>query len=122
MSDMSSRSHRTSPRLCREGKFAEAGEKYWADDVVSLEPGEGDMARCEGRQAVEGKGEWWENAHEVHSAEVGDPIVNGNQFLMNFKMDVTQKESGQRMQMDEQALYTVRDGKIAEERFFYQMG
>ncbi len=25
--------------LCREGKFAESGEKYWADDVVSIEAG-----------------------------------------------------------------------------------
>jgi ketosteroid isomerase-like protein len=32
---------------------------------------------------------------------------------------MTNKESGQRMKMEEAALYTVRDGKIAEERFFY---
>jgi ketosteroid isomerase-like protein len=34
-------------------------------------------------------------------------------------MDFTNKETGQRMQMDEHALYTVKDGKIVEERFFY---
>ena len=37
-------------------------------------------------------------------------------------MDVTVKESGQRMQMDEIGLYTVRDGKIAEERFLFGQG
>ena len=26
---------------------------YWADDIVSLEPGDGDMSRCEGREALE---------------------------------------------------------------------
>ncbi|MEO0499322.1 MAG: nuclear transport factor 2 family protein [Pseudomonadota bacterium] len=62
---------------------------------------------------------WWEGAHEVHDFSASDPVVNGDQFMVNFKMDVTQKDSGQRMQMDEQALYTVRNGKIAEERFFY---
>ena len=34
-------------------------------------------------------------------------------------MDVSNREIGQRMQMDEVALYTMCDGKIAEERFFY---
>ena len=34
-------------------------------------------------------------------------------------MDVTQRESGNRIKMDEVALYTVKDGKIVEERFFY---
>ncbi len=34
-------------------------------------------------------------------------------------MDVTPKESGQRMTMDEMAVYTIKNGKIAEERFFY---
>jgi ketosteroid isomerase-like protein len=33
-------------------------------------------------------------------------------------MDVTPKQSGQRTTMDEVGLYTVRNGKIAEERFF----
>jgi ketosteroid isomerase-like protein len=32
---------------------------------------------------------------------------------------VTPKATGKRMQMDEVAVYTVRDGKIVEERFFY---
>ena len=32
---------------------------------------------------------------------------------------MTPKASGQRVTMDETALYTIKDGKIAEERFFY---
>lgn len=34
-------------------------------------------------------------------------------------MDVAQKDTGNRMTMDEIALFTVKDGKIAEECFFY---
>jgi ketosteroid isomerase-like protein len=34
---------------------------------------------------------------------------------------VTFKPTGQRMQMTEMALYTVKDGKIAQEEFFYNM-
>ncbi len=105
--------------MCKAGHMDEAGEKYWAQNVVSLEPMEGDMARAEGIDALRAKGEWWYGAHDVHSVEVTGPSVNANQFTVGFKMDITEKESGQRMQMEETALYTVADGKIVEERFFY---
>ena len=45
--------------------------------------------------------------------------MNGDQFIVRFKMDLTFKPSGERMQNDEDGLYTVKDGKIVEERFFY---
>ena len=45
--------------LCRQGKFDESGEKYWADDVVSIEaggpPGMDPVSR--GKDAVRGKGD-----------------------------------------------------------------
>ena len=106
--------------LCREGKFAESGEKYWAQDVVSIEaggpPGMDPVSR--GIDAARGKGEWWANSHETHGVVVEGPYVNGDQFTVRFKMDVTVKDSGQRMTMDEHALYTVKDDKVVEERFF----
>jgi ketosteroid isomerase-like protein len=105
--------------LCKAGQLDEAGEKYWAQNVISLEPMEGDMARAEGIDALRAKGQWWYGAHDVHSVGVTGPSVNGNQFTVGFAMDITVKETGQRMQMEETALYTVADGKITEERFFY---
>jgi ketosteroid isomerase-like protein len=104
--------------LCKEGKFEESGEKYWADDVVSIEP-MGDNPVMRGKDAVRAKGEWWVNNHETHSVEVEGPYLNGDQFTVRFKMDVTVKANGQRMALDEHALYTIKDGRIAEERFFY---
>jgi ketosteroid isomerase-like protein len=108
-------------KLCRAGEFGAAGEKYWADDVVSVEAGAppGMDATSRGKAAAMGKGEWWANAHEVHGSEVEGPYINGDQFTVRFKMDITVKETGQRMAMDEIALYTVKNDKIAEERFFY---
>jgi ketosteroid isomerase-like protein len=106
--------------LCKEGKFDEAGEKYWADDVVSVEagaPGGGDPV-SRGKDAARGKGEWWAANHEVHEVQVEGPYVNGDQFVVRFKMDMTPK-GGERVKMDETGLYTLKDGKIAEERFFY---
>ncbi len=107
--------------LWKDGKFTESGEKYWADDVVSVEAGAppgGDPA-SHGKAAARGKGEWWNNAHEIHGVSVEGPWVNGDQFTVRFTMDITVKETGARLTMDEIGLYTLKDGKIAEERFFY---
>lgn len=104
--------------LCKTGDFATPGDKYWAEEVRSIEP-MGDNAVSVGRAAAKAKGEWWSGAHDVHRVEVEGPYVNGDQFVVRFKMDVTVKDSGHRMLMDEMAVYSIKDGKIAEERFFY---
>ena len=104
--------------MCKAGQFDESGEKYWAEDVVSLEAMPGDMARIEGKAGVKAKGDWWAANHEVHDVQVEGPYVNGDQFAVRFKMDLTPK-GGERHTMDEIGVYTIRNGKIAEERFFY---
>jgi ketosteroid isomerase-like protein len=105
--------------LSKAGKLDDIGQTYWAESIVSIEDMDGPMARLEGRAAVNAQGEWWNGAHEVHGIETHGPFVNGDQFAVRWVMDVTQRETGNRITMDEVALYTVRDGKIVEERFFY---
>lgn len=104
--------------LWKDGKFMESGEKYWDDGVVSIEPSP-DAPESVGKDAARGKSAWWEGAHEVHTFEVDGPWVNGDQFTVRFTMDVTVKETGVRHTMDEIGLYTLQDGLIIEERFFY---
>lgn len=104
--------------LCRQGKFDEAGDKYWADDVVSIEA-MGDEREARGKQAVRAKGEWWNRTFKVDGVQVEGPYVNQDEFIVRFKLSTTNKESGEKASMDETALYRVRGGKIAEERFFF---
>lgn len=105
--------------LAKAGDFDAIGETYWADDVISFESGDGPMAVTEGIEAVRGKSAWWNSAHTIHSASAEGPWVNGDQFSVRYTMDVTVNASGDRIQMDEIALYTIDDGEIIEERFFY---
>ncbi len=105
--------------LCKAGKLEEAGERFWADDVVSLEPEAGPMQRTDGRGQAKAKGDWFMEANEIHAFTTEGPLVNGDQFVLRFAMDLTAKETGERTQMEEVAVYTVRDGRIVEERFFY---
>lgn len=113
--------------LCRAGKNLEAIDTLYAPDIVSLEVhGDATMpARMEGIDAVRGKNQWWVENHDVHGFEVNGPFPHGDRFIVHMKYDVTSKAgpmAGQRMQMEEAGLYTVRDGKVAQEEFFYHMG
>ncbi|RJY10132.1 nuclear transport factor 2 family protein [Aurantiacibacter aquimixticola] len=92
-------------------------QAMWADNIVSLESGGGPMSRVEGREQLLEKHAWWEDNTEVHSTNMEGPYVIGDQFAVRYEMDVTM--DGERSQMAETGVYTVRDGKIAEERFFY---
>lgn len=105
--------------LLKQGKHGEAASAYNAEDIASYENMPGPMAACHGRDAVKQKGEWWAANHEVHEFTTEGPYLNGEQFAVQFSFDVTVKESGERRKMHEIGLYTVKDGKIAEERFFY---
>ncbi len=96
---------------------AQAYQSFWAEDIVSLEPHESETARTEGRDALIAKHAWWEANAEMHSLTAEGPFIFGDQFALRFAMDVTMQ--GERSQMAEIGLYTIKDGKIAEERFFY---
>lgn len=107
--------------LCKQGKNMEALDTLFAEDMVSVEavavPGMEQEAK--GLAAVKEKNEWWGANHEVHSASVTGPWPNGDRFVVGYEFDVTNKPSGKRIKMDEVGLYTVRDGKIVREEFFY---
>src|ERR1700761_1531342 len=97
-------------KLCREGKNLEAINKYYADDIVSVESasGPGMPAEMKGIAAIRGKNEWWMANHEVHSGVANGPYVGKDQFAVQFIYDVTNKPSGKRFQIEEMALYTVK--------------
>ena len=110
--------------LCRQGKNEEALATLFSPDVVSVEAMAmaGGKAESVGMAAVKAKGEWWMANHEVHSAAVTGPWPHGNRFVVGFQYDVTFKQTGKRMALDEVALYTIEGGKIVREEFFYDAG
>lgn len=112
--------------LCNKGNAKEAMETLYGPKIVSVEAHGGPSfpQRMEGITAVKGKAEWWEKNHEVHSGSAEGPWPHGDRFIVRFKYDVTAKAgpmAGKRMALDEAALYTVKDGKIVQEEFFYHM-
>jgi ketosteroid isomerase-like protein len=107
--------------LCRAGRNLEAISKLYSPKIVSIEPvGDEKMpAEMTGIEAIRGKNEGWYAANQVHSSEVTGPFVGEGQFAVKYVWDATFKQTGKRTQMEEMALYTVKDGKIVREQFFY---
>ena len=106
--------------FCKAGQNMDAISKLYSPDVVSIEPNdfEGMPAKMTGIDAIRKKNEWWYANFEVHGGEVEGPYVNGDQFAVKYAFDTTNKKTGERSQMTEIALYTVKDGKIVQDRFF----
>jgi hypothetical protein len=110
--------------LCRQGRNLDAIAKFYSPHIVSVESAGSDEMPAEqhGIDAIRGKNEWWFQNNEIHSAKATGPFLGDeNQFAVKFDYETTFKPSGQRMQMTEMALYTVEDGKIVHEHFFYHM-
>ena len=112
--------------LCRQGKHLDAVNTLYADDIVSVEVcGDENMpAEMRGIEAIRGKNQWWTQNHEVHGGSVDGPYPHGDRVALVFKFDVTPKigpNAGQRVHMEEIGLYTVANGKIVKEEFFYDM-
>ena len=105
--------------LLKRGDDEGAAGKYNADHIVSYEAMDGPMSVCRGKEALKQKGDWWRENHDVHGGSVEGPFVNGDQFAVRLKYDLTPKATGKRVEMEEVGLYTVKGGKIIEERFFY---
>ena len=110
--------------LCREGKNDEAVNTLFSADIVSVEAGAppGQDATTKGIAGVLGKGKWWVDNHIVHSGKAEGPWPHGDRFIVRFTYDVTFKPENKRFVMDEAALYTVANGKVVKEEFFYTMG
>ena len=114
--------------LCREGKHIEAIETLYADNVVSCEPMEmpGHPKKLDGKDAVLGKSQWFFENNEIHGGEIKGPYpFDDGRFAAWMSMDITPKAgpmAGQRIQMEEVCLYTVDNGKIVKEEFFYNAG
>jgi len=111
--------------FCKSGQNVESVKTLYADDVESIEAADGPSGPrvTRGKDAVLLNNVKWLEAHELHSAVTEGPYPHGDdKFAVRFNYDVTNRASGQRMQLDEVAVFTLRGDKVAKEEFFYSVG
>ena len=108
--------------LLRSGKFVAAGDHYWAHDVTSTEPAALPGGTCLtvcGKAATRSKYRARFDAKHIDEIGIDGPFVTGDQFALFLDLVTVDRVSGARQPFTEIALYTVRGGQIAEERYFY---
>jgi ketosteroid isomerase-like protein len=109
---------------CRAHTTIRGLDELYDPDAVSVEatamPGT-DSRETQGVEAIKGKHAWWNSTMDVHKETIEGPYMHGDdRFAVIFGFDATNKQSGDRMQMQEVGIYTVDGaGKIVREEFFY---
>ena len=108
--------------FCRAGRNMDAINTLYSPDIVSIESmGNEQIPReTKGIDAIRQKNKWWGENNEVHSSVVDGPFIGEDKFAVYYNYDVTFKPTGQRTPMEEMALYSVKDGKVVREQFFYR--
>ncbi|KYG69612.1 hypothetical protein AZI87_00750 [Bdellovibrio bacteriovorus] len=109
--------------LCKRGDNMKAIDWLYSENIESKEAASmpGMPAQMRGIEAIRKKNMEWDEQMEVHSMDVSGPYPHGDRFAVHYKLDVSERKSGKRWQMEEVALYTVSNGKIVKEEFFYTM-
>jgi hypothetical protein len=106
--------------LCRQGNWEGAQVELFSSDAESMEPPHSQgLQSVKGLDAIKEKGHQFQNMVEAtHGGYVSDPVIAGNRFAVAMGADVTMKGQG-RMNMEEIAVYDVKDGKIVREQFIF---
>ena len=108
--------------MLRQGQFVAARERFWAADIRSIDPHDlpgGISAEVSGMDAARAKNAHWFGTRHIHDLSIDGPFVTGNQFALFLDMMIADLPSGAGEPFTEIAIFTVRDGKISEERYFY---
>lgn len=101
---------------CRAGAFEDPYDTLFAEDAKSIE-GTGEVS--DGIATIKAKSEAWGENNAVHSVAIHGPFVGTDQFAVHFVLEITPKQTGEKMTFAEVGVYTVADGKIVEEKFLY---
>jgi len=112
--------------LCKEGKNRQAIEELYADTVDVQEPmpmpGKSNGPRSK-EDILKDSDEFFDMM-EIHGGEIDGPYPWQDKVIVFMSLDATPKEgpmAGQRIDMREACVYRVRDGKIQESHFCYEV-
>jgi hypothetical protein len=105
--------------LSQQNAYDKILDELYSKDAKSIEPNEEMFTNADGIEAIKQKSkQFGDMIAEMHGGYCSAPLVAGNFFTCTMGMDVTMK--GQpRMNIDEVAVYEVKDGKIIKEQFFF---
>lgn len=102
--------------LVEQGRFLEAFEEFYAEDVTMQENAQPPVV---GKPAARRKEEQFVGAiRTLHESRAVSVLVTGDRAAIHWNAEYTFAD-GSRMRFDQIAHQVWRDGRIVSERFFY---
>jgi len=103
--------------LCNQGKNFDVMHTMYDPDIASVEPtGKATV----GKDAVIQKSVEWAKGVDIHGETVVGPFFHGDdRFATKTIFEVTRKATGKRETLEEITVYTVKNGLITREEFFF---
>jgi hypothetical protein len=103
--------------LCREQKFVEAYKELFGEEAESIDPMHSLMPPARGLITLIEREKQFLAKATIHKIEVSEPLMAGNYFAINIRMDFTIADKG-RTDLEELCVYHVKSGKIVRQQFF----
>ncbi len=103
--------------LCREQKFIEAYRELFGEEAESVDPMHSLMPPARGLITLIEREKQFLAKTTIHKIEVSEPLIAGNYFAINIRMDFTVDDKG-RTDLEELCVYHVKSGKIVRQQFF----
>lgn len=110
-------------RYWRQSNWLEPVRRFYATEAVSIEPTPWRSIPSEvvGREAILKKYDWVGGVLIHHSTHVDGPYFGANgQFSVRLEIDCTATIDGRRRVLGEIGLFSVRDGQVVREEYFYE--
>jgi hypothetical protein len=103
-------------QLILSGKAMEGFERFYHDNVRMQENTDPPTVGKDANRKREE--EFFSSVEEFHEAELRSTAVDGQTSLSEWLLDVTLKDAG-RVRLEQVAVRQWQDGKVVDERFYY---
>jgi hypothetical protein len=106
--------------LCRQKKYVQAIDELYADNATGRED-HGEGAEMNGKAAIREGTVHWLGAFELPEHQIDEPLYCGDKFAVRFSGRMVKTDGSGEHKYEEVGVYTLRDGKIVSQEFFYDM-
>lgn len=105
--------------LCGNGNYVQAIDELYAEDAEGAEPMAAEPIR--GKDKLRAGTEQFLSENEMTDTQIEGPMPFGDRFIVRFAGTNTMRDGSGSQYFVEYGLYTVKDGKIVKQEFFYDL-
>lgn len=107
--------------LLRNKAFIQALKELYDENAISLEPGFHPYPKTQGLPALLKKEQLFlDSIHSWHDLQISEALISKSHFSIRMFSNL-QLKSETKLEIDEIIVYQVKNGKIIQEMYFYEL-